>query len=197
MRNFSNNIYALEMYEYRTRNCIDNFFIRKCHNKQLEPILGKDRTLLCMVLISFAVVIFTMIIGTFITSAYAEDHILYVCVDEDSFLSGRAEPTKHSERTMRLYKGDEVEVVKVRNDGWIEIVGGETGTSFVDARYVSETLESFKATNVSGGRVKVRECINGKVVNYVKKGATVTISQTIFGWGRTKKGWVNLGYFDY
>lgn len=124
-----------------------------------------------------------------------ERDILYVCVSEGSFLNGRIAPNKHSDVTMKLYPGDTVEVVGVV-DGWIEIVGGESGTSFVDSRYVSETNEPYKMVNTSGGRVRVREFIDGKTVGYVKAKGVVTIERTILGWGYTGRGWVMLSYFD-
>ena len=127
--------------------------------------------------------------------ANAENDILYVCVDEGSFLNGRAAPSKKADVTMKLYSGDTVEVVDVV-DGWVEIIGGESGTSFVDSHYVSETKESYKMVNTSGGRVRVRDSIEGKAIGYVKAKGVVTIERTILGWGYTGHGWVKLSYFD-
>jgi uncharacterized protein YgiM (DUF1202 family) len=127
--------------------------------------------------------------------ANAENDILYVCVDEGSFLNGRSGPSKKADVTMRLYSGDKVEVVDIV-DGWVEIIGGESGTSFVDSHYVSETKEPYKMINTSGGRVRVRDSIDGNAVGYVKAKGVVTIERTILGWGYTGHGWVMLSYFD-
>lgn len=124
-----------------------------------------------------------------------EYDILYVCVSEGSFLNGRIAPSKNADVTMKLYPGDTVEVVSVV-DGWVEIVGGESGTSFVDSRYVSETNEPYKMINTSGGRIRMRDSIDGKTISYVKAKGIVTIERTILGWGYTGRGWVQLSYFD-
>lgn len=131
-----------------------------------------------------------------INFACAENDILYVHVDENSYLRARERPSTHSPITMRLYNGDSVEVVAIHGD-WIEIIGGESGTSYVSSEFVSETAEPFEATNVSGGRIRVRKTIDGKAIGYVKDGRTVTVTRTISGWGYIGTGWVMLEYFDY
>lgn len=141
------------------------------------------------------VILIIAVVCIFPLVALADYNIGYVCVDEDSYLNGREHPNKHSAVTMRLYCGDEVEIVGVK-DGWIEIIGGESGTSFVDAHYVSETNEEFKATNTSGGRVRIRGDIDGKAIGYVKAGRTVTVTRVISGWGFIGSGWVDLTYFE-
>lgn len=181
--------YKIPMYEYQPTTTYLRWKTRRNNWKRLEPVLGKNRTMpvaICVALI-FAAMLFVGV---------ANAETLYVCIDESSWLNGRAEPDKHSEATMRLYSGDELEFVST-NGNWIEVVGGETGTSYVDSRYVSETFEPYSATNNSGGRVKIRESIDGKVVGYVKAEKTVTISRTINGWGYIGKGWVLLSCFDY
>lgn len=144
-----------------------------------------------------AIAIAITMMCSWVVVANAENDILYVCVSEDSYLNGRAAPNKKAEVTMKLYSGDEVEVVGVV-DGWIEIVGGESGTSFVDSRYVSETDEPYKMVNTSGGRVRVRDSIDGKAIGYVKAKGVVTVERTISGWGYIGSGWIMLDYFsDY
>lgn len=143
------------------------------------------------------VILIIAVVSIFPLVASAEDYdIGYVCVHEDSYLNGRERPSRDSEVVMRLYNGDEVQIVGVV-DGWIEIVGGESGTSFVDAHYISEIDEPFEATNDSGGRVRIREDIDGKAIGYVKAGKTVTVTRVISGWGYIGSGWVDLTYFDY
>lgn len=196
MRNVPDCVYSLPIYEFHTYSRWERYLIRRDINKLLDPILGRNRTLMVILPIIVAILLGAFLTCCWYTDAFAEDDILYVSVHKGSYLNGRAEPNKHSEVTMKLYYGDTVEFVG-RSGEWIEIRGGETGTSFVDSRYVSETINSFTATNVSGGRVRVRSSIEGRSVGYVKAGQTVTVERTISGWGYIGSGWIKLEYFDY
>ena len=192
MRTMPMSFHAMEMYEYEPRTWVKSMQIHRRNKKQINALLGRDFTIPVLI---FAIALI-LAFCSWCTSANAEGNVMYVCVHASSHLNGRAKPSKNSEITMKLYNGEEVEVVDIRSDGWIEIVGGETGTSFVSDKYVSQTIEQYKVTNVSDGRIKVRETIDGKVVDYVKKGETVTILQTMSEWGRISKGWVKLEYFE-
>lgn len=80
---------------------------------------------------------------------------------------------------------------------WIEVVGGEGGNVWVYADYVSETLKDFKATNERFDKVKIRSRpFDGKITGYLKKGKTVEITQVVLGWGRCKRGWIDMGYLE-
>lgn len=127
-------------------------------------------------------------------SCFATSH--FVNVSEDSYLNGRMAPSKKSTVTMRLYRGDEVEVIGFSGD-WAEVVGGESGTSYVKAQYLSTILEPIIFKNVSGGRVKVRsQPIAGKTVSWISSGKSITVESIVFGWGRTSSGWIDLSFFE-
>ena len=140
------------------------------------------------------IIIFILLFLTIvINSAMAESTTLIVTVDE---LNGRAEPTTKSSVEMRLYKDDEVTFVSY-NDGWVEIIGGETGTVFCKAEYLSEkdaNLGTYK--NTSGGRVHVRENIEGKRIDSIAANKNVEVSSIILNWGYIGNGWVDLQYFE-
>lgn len=156
----------------------------------------------CTKLLTGLVMVCVMILSVGIVAHAEEPYIrdggtiMYVCVDEGSFLNGRAEPSRYSEATMRLYNGYEVEVVGSSGD-WLEIVGGESGTSFVKAEYISEFKEPVEYVNVSGGRVFIRDGIEGKTTGKVVKAKkTVRVTIVMNNWGYIGSGWVNLKYFE-
>ena len=140
-------------------------------------------------IIIFIVLFLTIVIN----NAMAESTTLIVTVDE---LNGRAEPTTKSSVEMRLYENDEVTFVSY-NDGWVEIIGGETGTVFCKAEYLSEKdadLGTYK--NTSGGRVHVRDSIEGKRIGSIAVNKNVEVSSIILNWGYIGNGWVDLQYFE-
>lgn len=111
-------------------------------------------------------------------------------------LNARAEPEKGAEITMRLEAGDTVEAVSVK-DGWIEVAGGETGTSWCKAEYLSSSSDSpHTYVNTSGGRVRVRDEIGGDHAGWVRSGASITVTRTVLGWGYIGSGWVDLSFFE-
>lgn len=124
----------------------------------------------------------------------AAGETLYVCTERDN-LNARFAPSTSSSIEMRLPPGEEVLAVSHR-DGWVEIVGGEGGTSWCKAEYLSSTLEPTFFTNISGGRVFLRETIEGKKNGFVRANKTILVTRQIFGWGYTGRGWVDLSYFE-
>lgn len=140
------------------------------------------------------IIIFVLLFLTIvINNAMAESTTLVVTVDE---LNGRAEPTTKSNVEMRLYKDDEVTFVSY-TDGWVEIIGGETGTVFCKAEYLSEkdaNLGIYK--NISDGRVNVRDSIEGKRIGSIAVNKNVEVSSIILNWGYIGNGWVDLQYFE-
>lgn len=80
---------------------------------------------------------------------------------------------------------------------WIEVSGGETGTVWVYIDYVTEELEPCRMVNERFNSVKIRtRPIDGKVIGYIRKGRGVEITQSVLGWGRCRKGWVDLTYLE-
>lgn len=127
-------------------------------------------------------------------SCLAASH--FVIISEDTYLNGREKPSKRSFITMRLFRGDQVEVIGFSGD-WAEVIGGESGTSFVKAKYLSTILEPAKYRNTSGGRVKVRtHPVSGSTAAWISSGKTVTVQAIVSGWGRISSGWIDLSYFE-
>lgn len=126
----------------------------------------------------------------------AASETLYVCIDKHTYLNGRARPSKKAEITMRLYDGDDVEAIRFC-DEWIEVIGGESGTSFIKADYLSEIKSPVVYVNASKGRVRVRKTPDSnQTVSWIKAGETIKITRQIMGWGYTHGGWVDLQYFS-
>ena len=80
---------------------------------------------------------------------------------------------------------------------WVEVVGGESGTVWVNAKYVSEEWGVFIYRNTENGRVKIRKKpVDGKVVGYLGRNRTVEIDRVVLGWGHCKRGWIDMGYLE-
>lgn len=112
-----------------------------------------------------------------------------------TLLNGRAEPKKKSEVTARFDNGDVLTAISwSKNHHWIEVRGGETGTSWVWWQYLTETEELKYFYNDTNSKVKIRKEPYGRVIGYLKKGNEILVDQTLFGWGHCSKGWVDLNY---
>lgn len=139
-------------------------------------------------------VILVVFLFTPLFSCLSESH--YVMISEESYLNGREKPSKKAFITMRLFRGDVVDVIGFSGD-WAHIIGGESGTSFVKAKYLSTILEPVKYQNVSCGRVKVRtHPVSGSTAAWISSGKTVTVHSIVSGWGRISSGWIDLSYFE-
>lgn len=137
--------------------------------------------------------LFTLIATLIANVAISET--LYVCTNGDD-LNGRAAPSKNADIEMRIPNGEKVEAVSYRG-GWVEVLGGETGTVWCKAEYLSSAQEAAEYRNSSGGRVFVRDGIEGaKTGLVVRANDTVSVSREINGWGYIRSGWVNLKFFD-
>lgn len=114
-----------------------------------------------------------------------------------SQLNGRAFPTTKSRVEAFFDYGDLVEATGKWSDDhkWVEIKGGEGGTVWCMARYLTERTESFKAVNEGRKSVNIRKSpVEGKVVGKLKGGRMIKISQVVLGWGKCKSGWIDLEY---
>lgn len=171
-------------------------FASKKEHKVVTNILTKTSRIVMTCVLMIAMILANTV--AIAEEPYIRDGgtIMYVCVEEDSYLNGRAEPSRNSEITMKLSNGDYVEVVGYHGE-WLEIVGGEYGTCFVSAEFISEFKEPLVYVNVSGGRVFIRDGIDGDTTGHVvKTGKTVRVRLIIDNWGYIGNGWVNLKYFE-
>lgn len=128
-------------------------------------------------------------------SRAASAEVLYVCTSGDD-LNGRARPDPHARVEMHIPNGDSVQAVS-RVEGWVEVVGGETGTVWCAQQYLSSSKEAAKYRNTSGGRVFVRDDVQGaKNGLVVSNNKVVTVRRQLSGWGFIGTGWVDLQYFS-
>lgn len=129
-------------------------------------------------------------------ACYAESMV--VDVKNGERLNGRAEPKKGSEILCYFYRGDCVNVLEVKN-GWAKLdEGGEASTSWVSLDFLRDDLDEETQMRVTAnGRVKVRKNPNGKVIDYVHNGDIVDIFCSFEGWGRTKRGWIDMEYLTF
>lgn len=137
-----------------------------------------------------------LFLSILLTTNVAAAQSLYCIADK---LNGRAAPNKKAKVEAYFEYGDELEVVGYSGN-WVEVIGGETGTVYVSAQYVAESMEKERYRNVSGGRVIIRKepSVDAKSCNdFVKAKKTVTISAVVDNWGYIKdRGWVCLDYFE-
>lgn len=114
-------------------------------------------------------------------------------------LNGRATPRKKGRIEALFDQGDDLLATGEWSEdhNWIEVVGGETGCVWVSINYVTERKYSFEAKNLEHKTVKIRSRpFDGRVTGYIRKGRKVEITQVVLGWGKTKKGWVDLFYLE-
>lgn len=126
--------------------------------------------------------------------AFGEERTMYVIAD---LLNGRAWPTTKSRQEAFFEYGDQVTATGKWSEDkqWIEIKGGEGGTVWCKAQYLTERMNSFTASNEGRKSVRIRKSpVNGKVVGYLKGGRTLEITQVILGWGKCGKGWIDMEY---
>lgn len=119
---------------------------------------------------------------------------LYVTANR---LNGRSRPSKKSSIEAIFDKGDELITTGQWSDNyqWIEVYGGETGTVWCKAEYLTERYSAFTVVNLNPGKIKIRsKPINGKITGYLKSNQRIDIYQSILGWGRTDKGWIDLSW---
>lgn len=160
---------------------------------------AKDKKLAVLVVAELAVLIaiVCVVLSALHSVGLAEEDYapLYVTAD---MLNAREQPTKKAPVAGMYYFGDELQPTgKISKDReWVEVYGGEAGTMWVKACYVSERYAEFIVKNENNGKVKIRSRMGeGKVRGYVRNGQSIEIDRVVLGWGHCKKGWVDLEYF--
>lgn len=141
------------------------------------------------------VIVIVVVLLTIARHGFGEETIRMTVIA--SQLNGRAWPTTKSRQEAFFDYGDMVEATGKWSEDkkWVEIKGGEGGTVWCMAKYLTERTDSFVASNEGRKAVKIRKSpVDGKVVGYLKGGKTVKISQVILGWGKCKTGWIDLSY---
>lgn len=140
-----------------------------------------------LIVVLLAIVLFFPSVGS--------SETMYVCTKGDD-LNGRAAPDKNARIEARFSNGEAVEAVSYRS-GWVEVVGGETGTVWCSEKYLSSSQEAVKYRNTSGGRVFIREEIDGRKTGLeVRSDRVVTVRRQMNGWGYIGAGWIDLDFFE-
>lgn len=133
-----------------------------------------------------------MVLFLFSLALAEETTEMYVTASQ---LNGRANPSRKASVEARFDRGDSIEAIDWSKDHhWIEVTGGETGTVWVWWEYVTERIDTFTVRNNFGSKVKIRKEPYGTVTGYLKNNKTLVIDRVIFGWGHSKRGWIDLKY---
>ena len=141
------------------------------------------------------VLVILVVLFAVMKNAFGEEPVSMTVIA--SQLNGRAWPTTKSRQEAFFDYGDVIESTGKWSDDrkWVEIKGGEGGTVWCMAKYLTERMDCFVASNEGRRSVKIRNVpVDGKVVGYLKGGKAVKISQVILGWGKCKSGWIDLDY---
>ncbi|MEG1776939.1 MAG: SH3 domain-containing protein [Clostridia bacterium] len=130
-----------------------------------------------------------------VSFAECETRTVYVMASE---LNGRAEASLKATVEARFYRGDELEALRYQL-GWVEVVGGETGTVWCKAEHLSEYAVEAEYANKSGGRVFIHaelgdDSKDGK--RAVECGKRVTVTRVLYGYGYMGKGWIDLSFME-
>ncbi len=146
---------------------------------------------ICMVI--FVIVLTVVALWPTITNGEEETVKLFVTASQ---LNGRARPSKKATVEASFFKGDELKALGwSRDQKWVEVEGGETGTVWVWWEYVDEQEEDISVWwNGYGSRVRIRKTPEGRVCGYLKKDAEIEITQVVLGWGKSNRGWIDLSY---
>lgn len=104
-----------------------------------------------------------------------------------SSLNIRKEPAEGAEKVGAYEKGDEIEILEVKNN-W-----GRTDKGWVSMTYVK--MDSTTGT-VTASTLNIRKeaSENAEKVGYYEKGDKVEILEVKDDWGRTDKGWISMKY---
>lgn len=134
-----------------------------------------------------------------IGSLAEEQIVTYPMYINTRLLNGREYPSTKSSIEAWFEKGEAVEAIKLNDQGWVLVEGGETGVVWCKAEYLSESETIRKWKNTSGGSVNLRKnpSAESKRVGRIKAGRIMRITAEVFGWGYIKdQGWVDLSYFE-
>lgn len=130
-----------------------------------------------------------------ILAASADETAVYVTASE---LNGRSEANIKASIEARFMRDECLEVVGYQI-GWVEAVGGETGTVFCKAEYLTEYEIDAKYANTSGGRVFIHKELGDDDTDVnliVDAGKSVTITRVLHGYGYMGRGWVEMRFFE-
>lgn len=138
-----------------------------------------------------------MILPCFAEEEQEEDYTspyLYVTAN---LLNGRRNPSKRSQVETIFDKGDALTPTGEwsKDHKWVEIYGGESGIVWCNIKYLNEIKEPEIYTNRGKQKVKIRKRpFDGKVISYLKGGRSIEVTQIVNGWGKTRRGWIDLSY---
>ena len=117
---------------------------------------------------------------------------MYCVVNVDSYVSIRENASRKSNCIGRMYFGDSIEVVRIKN-GWAYVrCNTEFEFGYIKAEYLSfdKPIVVEKTMTVkSKGRVAVREFADGKRVRWVNNGKELDIYCIAGEWSIIKQNW--------
>ena len=146
----------------------------------------------------FALVLLLMLLNT----ASAEDSFVtkYVLVGSDSWLNIREHPKAHAAVTIRMERGEALQVYAVSKDGWAEVARAGDG-GYCRVEFLCDELpDSPVAMTASVDKLRVRALPDAKAttVKKLRKGdqATVTAFLTLDGiqWAHVAGGFLMVDY---
>lgn len=114
----------------------------------------------------------------------------------DGYLNVRERPGQNTPIVGRLEVGSTVTVTGYVGNWVILEVPFEASVGYVKADYLSiDPDASGQYVNVTGGRVRIRSSVGGKIVDWLKAGKTVTVRSWMLDeegnrWGFVGNGWV-------
>lgn len=135
-----------------------------------------------------------------VTDALASDEpviaTMYVKTDVSPYLNGRFSPQLGNNIEARFQPGETLEVVEY-GKGWTRVIGGESGTVWVNNDYITAAAPLSKPKTYvvdASGRVHVRKTPNGDHVRFADAGEPVTVTGWEGKWAEVKGGYID-GYY--
>lgn len=145
---------------------------------------------ICMMILCFCV--------SFAENAENEEEPEYIpVIVTGSNLNARMSPNPYSYIITSYDKNLELNSTGrwSKDKKWVEIMSMEYGPVWCSYKFLTERTEPFKVETLCDEPVKIRKFPgDGRVTGYLRKGKTIIITQVILGYGKCKKGWIDLGY---
>jgi len=170
-----------------------------------EVIMRPFTSRICVAVTALAIVVMLALL-LIVSAANAEEEQsptgMVVYVAEESWLNIRERPSGDAPVTIRMERGDALDVYSVDKNGWAEI--GRAGDSgYCRVEYLLDTLPSELVeytTTVNHLRVRKLPSDHAMAVRKLRKGATVSVLGfvTMDGerWARVESGFIMAGYLS-
>ena len=134
-----------------------------------------------------------------ILPASGTEAVCYIICNPQSYVCVRNKPKKGGKEAGRFDCGDYIITDGVKKNGYLHILGGFEGDSWVYAGNVvpdQPVIEKQKMRSNSNWSVVCRRSVKGEKVGTLKNGDTVTVYARSQEWAVTDKGYIMIEFLE-